>query len=722
MRRLLLSLVALCALALPGAAQQAPGPATLIADSISVGEMSNLVAEGNVEVFQDGARLTARRIVYDRRGETLEITGPLTLTTGGETVLLADSAALSPDLTEGILHSARMVLQQQVQLAAADIRRVSDRYTVLDRTVASSCRVCEMSEVPLWQIRAKRIVHDQEERQLYFDHARLELGGLPIFYLPRLRLPDPTLKRATGFLVPELTASNRQGTGVKLPYFIALGPHRDLTLTPHVTTGGTRTLGLRYRQAFARGDLAFEGAVTRDDLVTGKTRYYAFVDGEFALPRDFKLSFDIETTSDPAYLLDYDFSDKDRLDSALTLTRARRDELIFAELVHFKSLRDTETNDTIPSVVGDLSYRQRFDPPGGIGGMFGLTLSAHGAWRRSDDPLDLPLATPFGDPDPYGQGMDVGRLSAKLDWQGRQVVGGGLVLGGMAELALDHYTVADDAALAGDYTRLTPAAAAELRWPLVRNDANGVGHLLEPVLQLAWAERDTSGIPNDDSVLVEFDEGNLFSLTRFAGEDVRESGLRLNAGLGWTRYDPAGWSLSMLVGRIWRERDDGQFAAGSGLDGLRSDWLTALELQLPSNLTLANRALLDDDGVTRSDLRIDWHSDTVKLGSSLLWAEANIAENSLTDRSEWVMDAAYRFRDNWTAEADWRYDFVGGEAASASLGLEYRNECIAVDLSLSHRFTSSTSVKPSTDFGLTLSLGGFGSETRAATDTRRCMR
>ena len=45
---------------------------------------------------------------------------------------------------------------------------------------------------------------------------------------------------------------------------------------------------------------------------------------------------------------------------------------------------------------------------------------------------------------------------------------------------------------------------------------------------------------------------------------------------------------------------------------------------------------------------------------------------------------------------------------SAGVGLEFRNECMLVDLSLSRRFTSSTNVDPTTDFSLAVDLLGFG--------------
>ncbi len=65
-------------------------------------------------------------------------------------------------------------------------------------------------------------------------------------YFPRLRLPDPTVDRQTGLLVPKLINSSRIGNGIKVPYFIALGDHADVTLTPFVTIDA-RTMEARYQ-------------------------------------------------------------------------------------------------------------------------------------------------------------------------------------------------------------------------------------------------------------------------------------------------------------------------------------------------------------------------------------------------------------------------------------------------------------------------------------------
>ncbi|MGA0925124.1 MAG: LPS-assembly protein LptD, partial [Lutimaribacter sp.] len=136
-----------------------------------------------------------------------------------------DTAQLDTLFANGLLRGARMILDQQVQMAANRIDRVDGRYTQLYKASVTSCRICTDNSTPLWQIRARRVIHDNEEKQIYFEDAQIHLKGTPIFWLPRLRLPDPSLKRASGFLFPSTRQSSRLGAGVKIPYFFALSPH-----------------------------------------------------------------------------------------------------------------------------------------------------------------------------------------------------------------------------------------------------------------------------------------------------------------------------------------------------------------------------------------------------------------------------------------------------------------------------------------------------------------
>ncbi len=710
LRLLLLPLL----LALAAPALWAQDRATLVADGLRIVDENVLLAEGHVEVFFKGQRLTASRVTYDRGADQLRIEGPITVDDGKGTVMLADQAELSADLTEGILRSARVVLNQQLQLAASEVVRVGGRYTAMTRVVASSCKICAGDPTPLWELRARRVVHDQAERQIYFDSAQLRLAGVPVFYIPRLRMPDPTLTRATGFLMPSLTTSSNLGTGVRAPYFIKLGDSRDLLVTPYFTSKGARTVDLRYRQAFRTGEITVTGAVSRDNLRPGETRGRLQLDGGFALPREFRLNLHAEAVSDDAYVLDYGYPVQDRLHSEVEITRTRRNEYISGRITTFQTLRFGESNETIPSLVGDLTYHRRFTL-GTFGGEGGLRFQSHSHYRRSDNPLD-------SDGDGIADGRDMGRISLRADWRRDWTLDNGMVAAILGEVSADAYRIGQDTAFQNSYSRLHGAFGAELRWPWVKAGKGGVNHVIEPVVQLVWSPEEPDVLPNEDSVLVEFDQGNLFSLNRFPGSDAVERGARANLGLSYLRDDPAGWTLGLTLGRVVRLEDLGQFTKASGLDGIHSDWLVAGQLQFGSQMNLASRLLLGDDfGLTKGEMRLTLDGARYDLAAGYVYVVADVAENRPSDTSELVFDGSYALTDAWTAKLSNRYDLEADRASRAGLGLTFRNECLAVDLSLSRRFTSSTSVNPTTSFGLSVELLGFGGGT-AAGPARMCRR
>ncbi|TCS63867.1 LPS-assembly protein [Primorskyibacter sedentarius] len=691
-----------------GAAQvaraQSDDAAMLVADEVLLTGDDTLVASGNVEAIFQGSRLTAARITYDRGTDTIQLDGPVRLTDPQGNLLTADSGTLETDFENGLLRGARMVLDEQLQLASVEARRVGGRYTQLSRVAVTSCQVCGANQVPLWQIRAGRVIHDEEERQLYFDDAQLRVLDFPVFYAPRLRLPDPTLKRSQGFLFPSIRSTTLLGFGIKVPYFIPIGDHQDITLTPYLSPV-TRTLEARYRRAFRNGDLTVDAAVTQDTLDEGPRRGYLFAEGAFDLSGDYKLKFDIETTSDDAYLNDYDYADKDRLDSELTVTRTKADRYFEVGVTHYQSLVDDEDNSTQPTIIADAIYEQRVFPKA-LGGELRMGLAAHGHFRYSDDDIE---------------GRDVSRLNADLNWRRRWTLPGGVRAGVRGQLWGDAFSVSQDSTSDRRAAQLTPAAAVELRWPLTRTAASGARDLIEPVMQLGWVGGDRLDIANDESTRVEFDEGNLLALSRFPAPDRRERGVTAVYGLRWMRENPNGWSAGLTLGRVSRADPEEGLSRSSGLGGDASDWLIAGHLATRSGLTFTARGLLDSDSrFSKAAARAGWTNSRLDLGASYVLLVTDPDEDRDDAISEWSFDGSYRINQHWTSSANWRYDLASSDFAKAGLGLDYTNECIAVGFSVSRKFPSSSNLEPSTDFGLTVELKGFSTGGSAKDYRRSC--
>lgn len=697
-----------------------PQPAVLIADDVYMDGNERLVATGNVEAIYDGRRLQAEGIVYDRTQDRLILTGPIIIREGEETLILASSGEIDQDMQNGILRGARIVMSDHVQLAARELNRSGGRFNQLVKVSVTSCRVCETGRPPLWQIRARRVIHDQQERQLYFEDAQLRVLDTPVFYLPRLRLPDPTLERATGFLVPSLYNSSLLGMGARVPYFIRIGDDKDLTVTPFLTTK-TRTLELRYRQAFRNGRIEFEGAVSDDDVANSGRRAYLFGEGAFDLSNDFKLRFDIEAVNDKTYLLDYSYYEKDRLDSEIEIERTGRDSYMRGAITYFRSLRTGEINSTLPTLVGNAEWERRLHPAG-IGGEVRLGMLAHAHARSSGLVID------GVDADTWADGRDIMRMTFSAEWQRGWTLPGGILASFSAGVAADHFEV-HQAGLTSrsSATEVTPTTELELRWPLLKATTGGATHVIEPVVQLAWAGGSNPFIPNDESTRIEFDEGNLFSTSRFTAPDRRERGFSAAYGLSWTRYAPSGLQTSLAMGQLVRDEQQleptglDSFTDSSGINGKVSDMLIAGQVRTGGGLVFTARGLFDDGFDTaKAEARAAWYSDKGSLGATYIWLGRDLTENRAATISEWSLDTSYRLSQHWTGSANWRYDVVADDSVRAGLGLTYLNECVEVSLSASRRFTSSAVLSPSTYISLTVGLRGFTTKAGDRSYARSC--
>jgi LPS-assembly protein len=696
MRRRLATLGLALALALAPPAVPQPLPATLIADEVSYDrETRRLVASGNVEVLYQGRVLRASRITYDEAADQIRAEGPIVLTDPDGGVLLADAAALSPDLTEGLISSARLLIAGKLQLAAAEARRSGARYATLDKVVASTCTICAGDPTPTWQIRASRVTRDAEGRRLYFENARVEVFGLPVGYTPRLSIPEPGVERASGVLVPGFSQSDIYGFGFKLPYYRTLGPSADATVTPFVTTSGGVLVEGEYRRRFTYGGFDLWGVVTLDDSLDGHPgRGAIFADGAFRLPQGFVTDFDLEVASDDSFLQQYDYSDADRLTSFVRISRTLADEYVELGAIGFQSLRDDEDTATVPFAFPVLNYRRLIEAPL-VGGRLGLDLQSLGILR--DD------------------GTNMVRAGGGIDWNRQWLLPRGVLAEGTARAVLDLYQVwSDPVQPDGFEARGMPTVAAKLRWPLVRTTGRAQ-HVIEPIAQVIYSDYlgDTD-VPNEDSQLPEFDETNLFSLNRFPGEDRLETGLRANLGISYTRHAPAGWSVGATLGRVIRSEPQPFYPDGGGIPDGWSDYVGAVYVDFGTGLSAVDRALFSPElDFRRNEFALSW--DTARAGLQATYVYlAEVEDNPFLGAepttSELSLDARYRVHPNWEVRGLWRYDIERGSNLRAGAGISYGNECAEFDLSILRRYTSSDNVPPSTSVGFSLQLAGIGED------------
>ena len=240
----------------PAARSKNDGQMLVQAQEVNYDNVNSLVAAvGGVQIFYNGTTLEADRVTYNQKTKRLYADGNVRITDQEGRITNAQSLDLSDDYRDGFVDSLHVDTADRTRMAATRADRTGGNFTVFQSGVYTACEACrdDPKKPPLWQVKAARIIHDQGEKMLYFESARLEFFGVPMAYLPYFYTPDPTVKRKTGFLMPLFSSNTKYGFGLQTPYYFALAPDYDLTVTPRITTKQGLLLQGEFRQRLING-------------------------------------------------------------------------------------------------------------------------------------------------------------------------------------------------------------------------------------------------------------------------------------------------------------------------------------------------------------------------------------------------------------------------------------------------------------------------------------
>ena len=302
-------------------AEAAHDPAKLYLDADKLNYDKNndvVIADGAVVLYYKGRVLQGDHVVYDRKAKRVRASGRVKLTDEHGNVTYAARMDLTDDFANGFADSVQGFPTDRTRLTSPRIERSGDSVTVLKNGVYTACEPCKTHPEwpPLWQVRAREITEDQTTHTIYFRDAYFDAFGIPVAYLPYFSTADPTVTRQSGFLTPSFISKSALGLGVTTPYFWALAPNYDLTLSPSFYTLQGPFLDVEWRQRTENGAYSIRLSGI-DQLQPGKFleppygagdmtfRGAAESKGEFFLNKNWTAGWDLTLLSDRFYLNDY---------------------------------------------------------------------------------------------------------------------------------------------------------------------------------------------------------------------------------------------------------------------------------------------------------------------------------------------------------------------------------------------------------------------------------
>lgn len=699
----LLAVICLAAPALGQSVQSgAETPNVLItADDISADEeLGIIVARGGVEIAYESRVLMADTVSVNQKAKTVSASGNVTLLEPTGEVIFADFMELSDDLREGVIERLRMLLQENARVAANGARRYGGNSTVFAKAVYSPCAVCAENpeEPPLWQVKANRIIHDQDARRIEYHDAYLEVYGVPVAYTPYLTHPDPRVKRETGLLAPDYGSDSNVGSFIRVPFFWAIDRDKDATITPIYTRKDGLVYSGEYRQRFNRGEFEISGSgsiADRDvgapefiETRTDQFRGHVFAEGQYNINESWRTGFDIERSTDQTYLRrsPFFFDPGNSADSTVYVEGFNGRNYASAKGHAFQDLRLGQQQDA-PLVLPIMEY-QGFGNADAIGGRWELETSFRSLTREDK--------------------ADSQRLSAEGGYRLPLQSGFGSITTLGAHIRgdiyyTDHNARQDDLGNQledGVEGRFVPQLSADWRLPLARYSESGTT-VIEPVAGFFISPRggNDSNISNDDSLTVDLDETSIFSRQRTPGLDRVEGGERAVYGLHASHDFTYGGSVGSFLGQTYKFNEDNSLFQETALESGVSDIVGSIDVRPTQYLDLYYQFRLDNDDYRSNRSEVGYALGTSALGMSgeYVFVREGIAGDAFSIE-ELRLSGFAKWDDNWSVSATTLRDLEQSDDSGSlkhSASVRYEDECFIFDGSFVRTFTNSTDVQAS---------------------------
>jgi LPS-assembly protein len=728
-------------------------------------------AVGNVQIYYSGATLEADRVIYDQRTKRLRAEGNVRLTEASGQITYGEILELGEDYRDGFVDSLRLDAPDQTRFAAQRADRSSGNFTVFHSGVYTACEACrdDPRKPPLWQVKAARIIHDQGEKMLYFESARLEFFGMPLAYFPYFSAPDPTVKRKTGVLMPVFSSSTKYGLGVEIPYFVALAPNYDITLSPRITTQQGPLLQAEWRHRLINGAYSIRAAgiyqldkdaFLRDGGIPtpGFTEWRGSLEssGQFALNHQWVWGWDAVVLSDPTFWQDYGISKYSRqydpfktglvTEGVSQLYTSGKGERSYFDIrgIYYYGFSESDVQRQIPIIHPVMDYTYTFAQPI-VGGELSYNVNATSLSRSLSEfnpitrtALNTGACGPAtADPAAMrnrancllrGIAGDTTRLSAEMNWRrtitdsfGQMFTPFLRLRGDVAAVRVDAEPGTSNFIPTGESTlvRAMPTAGVEYRYPFIGAQSWGT-QTVEPIAQLIVRPNETKigALPNEDAQSLIFDDANLFRLDKFSGWDRVEGGGRANVGVQYTvQFNQAG-SVNMLVGQSYHLFGVNSYTVAdtintgleSGLDQSRSDYVARLTYQPDRIYTFTSRARFDEETLAVRRFELETRANYGRWTMQLLYGnyDAQPEIGFLEKRQGTLGAASVKVTPNWVLQGSALYDIDAHKFAQTTVGAGYIDDCFILALNYITNFTHSGNPRPDQRVMLQLSLRTLG--------------
>ena len=711
------------------AAQPAPPPSVepatsdqivaFSADQVSYDSEADVVtASGDVRMNREGNYLAADQVTWDRKSGEVFAHGNVVVVTPEGDKLVGNTVQLTDTLRDGTVDNLMVVLESGGRVAASRGTRVNGVLT-LTNAIYSPCPVTTETgcpKRPSWAITAARVIDDPKSKRIRFEGGRLQLFGINIPLLPVFNIAQGN-EGATGWLVPNIAVSSRNGFELAIPYHLQIGPNRDATVTPHIYTSVLPAIEAQYRElnsigAFQIGGFLTYGRVDRinPDLTEPephRIRGYFDANGRWQLDPVWTVISSLRVATDKTVTRRYDLTNDDRLRNVVNAERITPNSYISIAGWAFQGLRVDDRQKEIPIALPAIDARVRLDDIAG------------GHVEIQGNSLAITRI----------EGQDTQRAFTSIRWDLRRLTPWGqevsLTAYGRGDVyhtdEADETTVPIYRGTNGWHARAIGALAADIKWPFIGPLFGGIQRLVPRVQLVLTPPTPNMDIPNEDARSVDLEDSNLFALNRFPGYDRWEDASRVTYGLDWS-LERQNLSINSTIGQSYRfGRRNSIFPEGTGLNGRVSDIVGRTRIRYGRLIDITHRYRIDKNNfaVRRNeiDLTVGTSQTYAQIGYLKLNRNIDPTIEDLRDKEELRVAGRIKFHRYWSVFGASVIDLTGRTEDPLSLadgwqpvrnrlGIEYEDDCLQVGVTWRRDYERIGAFRKGSTFAINLAFKG----------------
>jgi len=559
--------------------------------------------------------------------------------------------------------------------------------TYFKKGVFTSCK--KTDKCPPWKIISDEIHHDKIKKQINYKNAWLEIYDFPVVYFPKFFHPDPSVKRQSGFLKPELGSSNNLGSSVYTPYFFVISDDQDLTIKPRIFDDNKFLLQNEYRKktknSLTIADFSFLKGHDSSILDKGDTRSHLFVQTEMDLLLDNYessiLKINYQKASNDNYLKLFELQsplllgDNSVLESIMEIDLNHQNYDFTSSIQMYETLSGSN-NDRYQYVLPSFNFSKNFNLEN-INGSFNFNSSGNNTLRNTNittssilNDLDYSTVNTF-----FENG-----IKAKLN----------VFLKNINSVGKNNPTYKNS-----PQSELMSAYSYNASLPLIKKNSKTF-NTLEPKLSLRFSPHE---MKNNSNSSRRIDNSNIFASNRLSLGDSFEAGESITLGLDFkkekintnNKIKEMEEYIDFKLASVFRLDEEKNMPTNSTLNKKSSNIFGQFNFKPLDNVSLGyNFSLTDDlDKLEYSSLITEMNYRNFSTQFDYLEETGVIGKtNIIANKTQYNFNNANSFsfstRRNRKINLTEYYDLV----------YEYNNDCLIAGIKYNKKYYNDVDIKP----------------------------